>query len=336
MTFKLFDEDFETVKRYAANRDYHKAIHYLASVSAKYKHANSSKRSAYHYSLGIYHSKAGDYKAADAHFNIAVADLSGNYQIAIERAISYLHRGDLREAHDILEDLEQNRDIRHSNLSRPFCMIKSRYHLLAGDYHAALQYGLEADRQDRFLNPTTIKETELAREYIRRNVSPLEGALRYALNLLHIDKQSKSDIKLSYIFLENFMKHLESPEDKLECIIALSHSAEKLGDGKHAKIYIERAIALSPNAAELRAERIRLSCKSLQPAEALRFYNQDKDIIKGNPNATIHVADTFYIASNTPSFGDLTQTFATIAGSLEKRLSKQLPIPTHPCPRALA
>ena len=323
MTFKLFDEDFTKVRRYTAERDYRKAIDYLTGVSPKYKHVNDSKRSAYHYYLALYHSKIGDYKTADDHFNVAIADMSGRHQIAIEMATSYLQRGSLKAANEILEELENKRGIKETSLCRLFCMIKSRYLILSGNYEAAFEYGRQADRLDRHTDAPPIKETDLAKDYLRRKSPPLEGAFKYAVSLLSIDKKSNSVFKLSYTFLENFMKPLERPEDKVECLIALSRLAEELDDLKRSKIYIDRAIALCPNDVELRAERIRLACQSAQPEDALKYYNEDKEAIKKHPIAAIEVLEAFNEARQILGLGSLTQSFAAIATSLARQVSKQ-------------
>lgn len=301
MKLELHHTDQPKIRDLTLLHDYRGVIEALQGSKPFYLNAPKIQRAAYFVTLGSAHSKIGEYKKADECFDSAVSAMPQLYKIRLEIIESYIQRGALHDAGKCLVELSNDPSIYQSGYCRRFHLLMGSYFKVTGDYAAAYDSYVVANNLDRKQEKTASRDISLMEEFLGSTdfyAYNTMGILEYANYLRHIDFKENPQTTLSLTFLRNCMHSVRTVDDKVQCLTALSRLSLAFKDLTSAVEYNKQALALDANHAQSMATRIRLMFSTGKENEALAFYQEDKDLIKEDPRATLALAKALSFAEH--------------------------------------
>lgn len=320
MSLKLHRDDIYAINELGAHSN-DAAILHLNDIGFEYiTHHQPEYRAAYHYILGTFYSKIGEYDKADENFKSALTADVDSDRIRLAMAKSYLRRGCLKDAKSILDNISPNVE---ENL---FVRLKRRqgdYYYLTGDYKSALSCF-----QEFGASPEKIRLAKKFLKDAKHNTQDAAGSIEFAHNLYHHDGQANPETNLAHIFLHNRITELMNEEelnaDQKHCLQRLLGKIIKISkDFQSAEDYIDEAFRKNPRHPALCAARVQLLCHYHHHEEALAFYEQNDFLIDKSPTAQIRVARSFNKESKKCPAVDLQASFSRTATDLAEALKGQ-------------
>jgi tetratricopeptide (TPR) repeat protein len=308
MTFRILVEDYHVILPLEQMRKHQEIIDYLMSVKSKYaSSSNHIMRGVYFCLLAANHSKLGQYAEADKYFDIAFGASPYNFKIKLEMIDSYMQRGEIKKAEELLINLTENQRIEQSGLYRRFLLLSGRFFKLTGDYTSAIACFKEA--QSRDTAPSSVAaDIELMESFLsptEKHFNRMSGCMEYGRHLFHIDRKAQPVTRLGITFMQNILHELNNPNDRIQALSALSQYFMEIGNLDEATKYNQQAIDIDANHPRSLAARIRLMLERGNKDMAMSFYGRDKVIILDDPRATIGLTRAFHLAGQNEIAQDL-------------------------------
>lgn len=295
MFLNLLPEDFLAVEPLIKAHDYYGFIDFMSERKHAYEDAECGLKAGYYYKMGIAYSKIGKYQKADEHFDASLRIAPNHHRILLERADSYLRRGELKKGGLLLADLEEEIRNRKGANYRRLRFLMGRCYKLFGQYDIAKQCFEEIAPLDAKGKPSS-KDIDLMDEFIKNSEvrpDPARGLMEFANHLFKNEEKSARKSELASIFLKNCLSNIQSTEIRVQCYASLSQFYMEQKRYDEAFESTQHALDLDNTHMRSLAARIRLLFMMGRHNEAMAHYETDKDILCFDVRASLAVAKTF-------------------------------------------